>query len=449
MATEKKPTHRSPLMTLCLLMTLYCAQAYGQVPADIEDQIEVELIVPQSVTAGEGFNVYARVTNRSEGVLEFPSIVRPDSAASNSLVGYSYIPCGIYCLIVGGIEPGETVYLGAGTYYYTDEFLKPGELRIDDYTVQYLDRGDLTVKHLPVVPMVTIMVAGTDEADTLNPAFERPERQPLQVRDFLESGDELLLHDPNTGNDWVRLGASRDLVADGFSLARISQVEELVLNHLHAEGQQAQLYDVYPDIPYRLDDALEAFVQLMQPVFETESSAVLTGAVADRTGFSAGSRRFGILDFFIRLEKSSPQCACNNTFGMRRTSASPRVGESPEGVYSRWLVRSSTPLPTRPLDIPSFFDNELVIPELLVDGVHYQGTLTLIDSSLGLYRLSGLDAVEPSGSNLEFNAATGLVNLPEVVILDGNGETSRVRAVLGFVENTTPPLFQLLTLEQL
>lgn len=40
-----------------------------------------------------------------------------------------------------------------------------------------------------------------------------PARQPLQVRDLVNDGDGLMVHDPNTGNDWVRIDADQvDLV---------------------------------------------------------------------------------------------------------------------------------------------------------------------------------------------------------------------------------------------
>lgn len=67
-----------------------------------------------------------------------------------------------------------------------------------------------------------------------------PERQPLQQVHGL-------LHDPNSGYDWLPLSESRQMSAEtiydrlapggqweDFSVASADQVEQLVLNQLHA-----------------------------------------------------------------------------------------------------------------------------------------------------------------------------------------------------------------------
>jgi hypothetical protein len=126
----------------------------------------------------------------------------------------------------------------------------------------------------------TTEVINRNSAATPNPLrYPVPQKDALQIKDHSNANDQLRLHDPNTGYDWIRFELSINRTADeilhaispegafsDFKVARAFQVEELILNHIHAKGLAAQASDLYGTPPSLLRSAVDEFVDLIQPV---------------------------------------------------------------------------------------------------------------------------------------------------------------------------------------
>ncbi|MBU2097620.1 MAG: hypothetical protein KKD00_02570, partial [Gammaproteobacteria bacterium] len=77
---------------------------------DTHNGVELSLIYPESVIAGEQFHIYASVYNGSSRALIYPTITHPSWTEN----GYTYRSCIKTCQGQVDIQPGETRVMPAG-----------------------------------------------------------------------------------------------------------------------------------------------------------------------------------------------------------------------------------------------------------------------------------------------------------------------------------------------
>lgn len=448
---------RSAIAFCCLSGTFAFADSSTQLPAGIT----VELIAPEQVEAGESFTVYALVSNEGDEYLPFPLVERVGPGHHDIHSGYRYIPCGIHCVAASQVRPGQSVYVGAGTYYYADPVLAGGQLVIDDYQLRFLSREPLRMEGADLDQSLTVSISHSGDTD-LYPPLAGPPRAALELHDLLTPGDGIRVHDPNTGSEWVRFEATMGMSTEeviaalgpggrfgDYSLARISQVEELLMNHVLASGLTVQLPDLYRTPAPALKTALARFIELMRPSMTRteENSMFMEGAVADGITHSAPvDDVVGVLHIVARSDgHSSCTCQAPSMFGTSRSVwnwESPDHsldGSSPPGL---WLVKPSKPGPTRPADTASFHDDELVIPAVRIDGSDYRVRLRMIDRRHEVLRIASLKPITATMDAIPFDADSGRITIPEVVIIDENGATATLRLTLALIDHAGPSLIQ-------
>ncbi len=429
------------------------AQADTHTAPDVS--FSIELIAPPHVEAGESFTVYAKVENQGEQSLVYPAILRKPETYRNVEAGYRFLSCSTDCISVSEIAAGQTVYMTVGSFRYVDGVFAAGELAIDDFQFRYLWTDGLENQFIDLSSSLNVEVQHTSGIND-NPVLDLPSRTALQIHDLLEAGDELRLHDPNTGKDWVRFDASSSLVTEEvlaalapggdfeeYELARISQVEQLVINHMHASGLALQLEDVEALAEPAVINAMLEFIDLVQPTSGFGDLRIVRGAVADgRMYWEEDAGSIGGLTLAVNLQ-SSHHCGCASPRGISRSSFPLQLWQSPRSNQGVWLVKSPEPTPVRPVHRASFFDNELVIPAVRIDGVDFRVTLRLTDSHFDLLRVGALEPTTTSAEPVHFHADSGTVYLPEVIVIDNGGETSIGGVTLTLIEHTGTRLMQI------
>ncbi|MDO9518906.1 MAG: hypothetical protein Q7L19_01665 [Pseudohongiella sp.] len=414
---------------------------------DIHDGVELSLIYPDSVNAGNPFHIYARVYNGSGKALVFPTITHPEWTEN----GYSYRRCISHCQEQADINPGETRVMPAGLFYASGDSLQAGELRIDGFRFFSLGLAELKNQLTPFDSFTTEVTLG-NSASTPNPLlYPIPQKHSLQLIDHSHTGDQLLVHDPNTGYDWIRFELSRNRTAneilnaispDGafrdFKVARAFQVEELILNHLHAKGLPAQSSDLYSLPPRQHRSAIDEFLELIQPGQQVGTPAYILGAIADKPlAFDYQPGSISILRIFGTSEDT---CGCAPAGGIHRGGMPMSIWEHSQPDLGAWLVRGAS-LPERPLDVSSLFDDELFIPVLLIDGNAYQAVLRLSDNISGVFILAELMPTEPTTGAPVFKADTGSIFIPRVEQINSDDSRVRYPLILELVPDTSPPAF--------
>ncbi|HBX38729.1 MAG TPA: hypothetical protein DEG76_16210 [Pseudohongiella sp.] len=430
--------------------------------------VSIELIAPRQLAAGEAFTVYASVTNLGDQSVEYPAVLPASQAAEMDVSPFRFAPCNSACLSAGLIAPQQTSIIELGTYYYAETQLRPAGLTLDNFRFRYLNRDQLQTDFVDIPNTLSISITHDATADDIYAPLVEQERQPLQIQDLLADGDGLRLRDPNTGNDWVRFDALMDLGAqqllealapggqfEDYQLARISQVEELVVNHLRSTGLTVQTYDLYATGLNESRDELLEFARLVSSGHEgQDSSPFVEGAVADgkiysfyiAPGIDTAIPPLGSFRLFIRSGNTSA-CACAESPPFSKSMLPGSVWDG-RGYAGLWLVKSPSPIITRPENAASFFDKELVLPAVRIDGIVYRATLRLTDAALQVLRLGALEpASDEPGNVLQFDEERATLHVPEVRMIDSNGNQSSVRLTLGMVEHTNATRFQVLELE--
>jgi len=287
----------------------------------------------------------------------------------------------------------------------------------------------------PIDPPAAVMVEHPRPVSD-NPAVTLiPERQSLQLRDLRSPGDALLVHDPNTGYDWLRLGETVGLTPvqvrgelspggrfDGFRIASTSQVRTLLLNHLHASGVAARAFDLGSRPPAAVRGRL---FELMQGLPVTDSrlgQQSARGFVSDPPPFEpAAEGGWTLLSLSIRPD-SGGFVATSQGLSTRVVPASGLDGYTE--FSGTWLVRTGQAEPERPADRVSFHQDILVLPDVLADGVHYRVSLAADNLLLNRLRLVDLAVRERSASPLVFDTRSGILDIENAVLLlpDGTGQ---------------------------
>lgn len=419
----------------------------------------IEMFAPAEIEAGESLTIYARVHNIGDQSLEYPAIRRDSKNAGDIVAGYRFLPCEFDCISSPEIAPGQTIYLTVGTLYYVDSYLNAGELLIDNFQFRYLSRQKFSNEFVDLSQQVSVRVVHTSDVK-LNPALQVQSREALQIHDLSDVGDASRLHDPNTGNDWIRFDATVSLVAEEilaalapggrfehYELARISQVEELVMNHLHASGLTVPIPDGLASSNTEVVSALLEFMELMQHTSSSGDLHVVEGAVADGRIYRAGpTESIGGLRLLVNL---GLECGCGDyKAGMVRARYLLQTWDSPQSIAGIWLVKTPEKNRGRPINKASFFDNELVIPAVHIDGADYRVTMRLIDSQFQLLRIASVEPAAEAMPLVYFDNNSRSVSIPEVVLMDDENGSSIVSITLALVEMTGDTIMQVVQLNE-
>ncbi len=332
-------------------------------------------IYPSQLNAGEHFKLLARITNFGDVPVRSVFTNLFGGSFGDPFPPFKRYPCFHQCQfgIEASFDPGESILVDLGDYYYGDELLQSATFSLQDLRVSVLDEQD---RHLNVTlegDPIEINVIGPEGGPTPNPDKQLQSRLPLEERSF-QTSDQLIVHDPNTGYDWIKLHAAEgieesvllDLLDSqtdlaGYRMARISEVEELILNYLHARGVIATTADLYHSRD-EVNDALYDFIEL---IGDTNTGDLLSDG---RTTFGRVADKPPISDFpyplisALSINANTP--GGNTTILPRsvrtRTSYINPVIDTNQNSY--WLVRTGKAELRFEEDQAVWQEDELVLP---------------------------------------------------------------------------------------
>lgn len=435
-------------------------------PEQIEQWLQgmsVQLIYPETIEAGQTFVLHAHVHNGNDQSVRV-SIGEQQNDTDVYALQHCHFACGTQT-----IAPGQSRYITVGQMYYADATLKhmPGVTIEPVLSVMPTDKGVKLPTPNRALDSVTVAVNNPSDLPAPNAAlFPVPERQPLVLADLREPEDQLLVRDPNTGYDWIRLHVSAGLRLEdalhalatedylqGFQLARASQVEQLLLNYLHAQGQAAQALSVRgPAADHEFGAPLAEFVRLLSPGI-TDTILAMRGVTADEpytwdTNLPAvGSAR-------VYGYEGPPQTGTfkqSTGFSKGRYQVVDNEGGAME-MPGFWLVRGAPEL-QRAEDRGSYLDDTLVVPTLKIGDSHYRAVLVNVDSRLGMFRatslteLPAIDGTQVMSDQSFFDESSGLLTLPGLVLMQADGTESTASAIFHLMPQTEPPAFELISFE--
>ncbi|MEX0739968.1 MAG: hypothetical protein WD071_11560 [Pseudohongiella sp.] len=427
-------------------------------------RMSVQLIYPESIDVGETFVLHAHVHNGNEQSVLVSIGVQQDDADL-----YVLQRCRNNCGILT-IEPGQSRYITVGEMYYADATLQqmPSVTIEPVLAVMPTDSGVSLPTPSRTLDSVSIAVDNPPDLPAPNAALSPvPERQALQVADLREPDDQLLVRDPNTGYDWMRLHATVGLRMEdalhalatedylqGFQLARASQVEQLVLNYLHAEGRAAQALSIRaPSADHEFGAPLAEFMRLLAPGISATALAV-HGVTADEPGI--WGHNLPVVGAASVYGYEGPPQTGTYRRGIGLLTTRHPVVDNEGGAMTMpgfWLVRGA-PERQRADDRASYLDDELLVPVLKIGDNLYRAVLANVDSQRGMFRVSSL--TELSSTNdapvtdnaASFDESSGLLMLPDLVLMQADGTESAASATFRLMPETEPPAFELISLEE-
>lgn len=474
-----KRSIRSLLAWACVLSFSFVStlpilplQASAQFESDAvsAEQIEqwlqgmsVQLIYPETIETGETFVLHAYVHNGND-----QSVLVSIGARQNETDVYALQRCRVVCG-TQTIAPGQSRYITVGQMYYADATLRhmPSVTIEPVLSVMPTDKGVSLPVPNRALDSVSIAVNNPPDLPAPNAAlYPVPERQPLILADLREAEDQLLVRDPNTGYDWIRLHVSAGLRMEdalhalatedylqGFQLARASQVEQLLLNYLHAQGQAAQALSVRGlAADHEFGAPLAEFVRLLAPGVSATIPAA-QGVTANEPG-TWGPSLPVVASATVYGYEGPPQTGTfRQAIGFLHTLY-PLVDNEGGAMEmpGLWLVRGA-PERQRAEDRASYLDDELVVPALKVGDSHYRAVLVNVDSRLGMFRaislteLSSTDSTPVMSDPSYFDESSGLLTLPGLVLMQTDGTESTASAIFRLLPETDPPAFELIGLE--
>ncbi len=421
--------------------------------------VQGQLHYPTILRAGDHFNVSATLKNNGEHRLTQLRLMSLSAQHGEHGDSYDYRNCRTDCQLTGPavFNSGVERMLDLGNFYYKNELLKPGVLKLYPPVFYALDHLGRQVTFNIDATAIEIMVTTEDSGVSPNPATaEIPQRQPLRNADFATTGDALLLHDPNTGNDWMHLSQSKSMSLHevqqetspggrfaGFSIASSMQVETLLLNHLHATGISAFGYMLHTPRESAVNQALLDFMAMIDEVETSISSPVLQAVVSDLPAQSENfSEQISVL--YLRPNRPAGFLFVEPSGLYRETYTAAQYY-----LFSTWLVRSASEKPERPLTQTSFFERTLHIPSVAVDGKRYTVNLEMLDAvsyRLKLISLQSLPDDAITSETVVFSNATGRVRIPRASLLLTSEETQYYEIELEFLPNSNPAVFDVIDL---
>lgn len=322
----------------------------------LKAQLLAEFTYPNQVVAGESFDLLVTVTNLAESAIQINIPTVDERASSRNWQGeharsYRFIPCRNECLVLGNseLENGDSLTLDLGTFHYENEDFFEGALILKDYTLNVFDRLGRHENVLAIADPITVSVIHTPGNESFYTNDElQPE--PLQRRDLNNAGDGLVIYDPNTGFEWLKLtvGQGYDLEQmftetraggqfDGFSLAGSTQVESLIMNHMNSTSETLEAYALYSTIGSVAP--LQSLVKLMGNIPTVNNTLGFNGIVNDALPAETGlEAEYTIME--VTVTSADPNAGAfmlGSTQGLRKYTRA--LNNRFVGYTGFWMVR--------------------------------------------------------------------------------------------------------------
>lgn len=429
-------------------------------PPIVLPSLQVTYLYPRTLVAGSHFNLLASVRNTGTESVNFPRPVFPSSLGSADIGPFLFESCSSACYLTENfsLAPGESTYLEIGKFYYAGPMLDAAEVYIDpvDFSVNDQVGRQLVFKAAAEEMHVAILVPGGGPAQ--NTAIEVPPHALPELRDLEQAGDQLLLRDPNTGYDWIRLHASAGYAQDeielalssnpllaGYTLAKRRQVEQLVSNYLHARGIAHINLHAVPgsnDINEALYDFIELIGKNSGGGFGS-SSISTAGVIADLPGWYPR-----IPDWVSTIQiKADEPGGFFGTFprGVMQVNQDLTHQSHTPFATGFWLVKADTSGNTwLPEGRSYFLDDELILPSINIEGERYSARMNFRSSLDEILQLTELSELEPSSQNAtaHYTPESGILEISLLrVVADPLGAGEDYIVSLKHLADTVPPLF--------
>lgn len=442
--------------TGCVMLIMAAAGATSvhaqfQPPVFIDLDVSATYEYPAEVTQGETFPVYVRIRNNSDHVIEvpFPHYVL---MLSDARLVYQGQPCSLHCVFSRSrmIEPGGSVLIHAGDVHTSTPGLNESQVGYGDAAlVGFTADGERYRIDIEDILPVTIVPA------TLTPAPTAPPRQPLVV-----SADEKTVYDPNTGYDWLRfeesvgvteqelhsrLQAGGDL--QGFSVASHHQVQELLLNHLHAAGIAATPADLF-SVFLNARNAVAQFVDVMQYIDENDNKLIISGIVSDSVPDMDGQRQYAIVQ--AAGDKNPDSTSFSSPMALDVSVVDDAALQADRSTTGVWLVKGAPVDRHLSSGKATYADDYLFLPNVRIDGVHYRLEMYRKDGTQPSFVITDIRAASAADLTrpaVEFDAGTGHLVISDVEIIS-DWPAGTYDLTLAIVPETDLPLAILLNVSQ-
>lgn len=408
-------------------------------PPLIIPEVEFELEYPSELPAGSNFNLVAKLTNRSEIIITNlgSSVAQLSSGTPPDL--FHFNRCQSICTYVGEPEqlPGETTIWNLGDFFYDNNVLAETQYDIESFSIQVRDAEFRTFQLAAGSPAVRIHVAAPPGGELENPIDRMPDREPFQYTSLASPDDYLLINDPNTGYDWIRLDATKSVpvpemlellnthpLLEGFDIARLSQVEQLILNFVHSSGVESTAYQLRnpgEDLNFILFAFLDAIGRTNGP-FPFFPGVQTGGAVADKPIYTAFYTSPMTVSWVHAYQSSIPGIRPRHGLNQRVFE----VTEKDNINIGYWLLRTNQSQVTPPTGAV-YFNDELILPRVKVGNAYYHISMNFRNEVSGLLQVTDVVAKSNSavGIDAEFDEETGILDIPELQVQTGrNGFTN-------------------------
>ncbi|NQV69800.1 MAG: hypothetical protein HQ498_07215 [Pseudohongiella sp.] len=312
---------------------------------------------PAELVAGESFTIEMTLTNEGFNALFF----MPRFSASpfevidgNHKSSFQFIGCERQCYkagaLPGRLEPGETATWEMGTYYYKNELLFDGDFILDRLQIALSDHLQRRGFFIPETKPIEISIISPTNGESINAAMQIPSRSPLELRELDDTGEFVVVFDPNTGNEWLKLTAAEHFTLQeiqeetvtgglfqGFELADSGDVETLILNYIHASGIHMVEQTMYSMLDTETDSAMLEFVDLIGEIPSVNSGARTIGIVKDQV---AGTNPLSDTNVVVEIIPRGNQMLVSSLNGISKRTMSMSM---PRPIYSYvgyWMVRA-------------------------------------------------------------------------------------------------------------
>jgi hypothetical protein len=420
--------------------------------------LQLTLHYPATLRAGEHFNVTATVRNKDSASAEHVPFLSMGNFQGQHAASFRHVRCQSYCNMAGPsvLPPDAEALLNLGNFYYEHAELFPGTFAADAPQMFVLDSKGRLFVYKSTSRREVAITTPTNETQPNLQRINLPVRIPLEPRNLIGAGDNLLVYDPNTGHEWLKVSASYPYLhqqvlqeiqpggaAAGFAVASSAQVENLILNYLYASGINSPSHWIYDPRDPATNAALRDFQLLMDISASEQSTTFLSAIVSDKPAWQPQwSERYSLLN----VRTNNPGGFFVSPSGVIRSE----LAQATEAYYpassGTWLVRSARPDPQRPTELASFYDNVLLIPEVEVDGAAYQVELQMSDPVSKRLLLVSLKPLIGTNNPVIFDNTSGRVRIPKAALLLPDADPLYYALELEHMPDSNPMLFNLVEL---
>ncbi|MDO8909991.1 MAG: hypothetical protein Q7W55_16010 [Pseudohongiella sp.] len=397
--------------------------AQNQRPVFLDLDIAATFEYPSEITDGDTFPVYVRIHNNSDQTIEapFPSAVLMRSDAD---LIYMSDFCRMHCLFARSrmIAPGGSVLLHMGDVYTNIPGLTEGQVGYGDARIAGVTAdGELYAIDVEDILPIIIKPSGVSPG----PGSPAP-RLPLELQE-----DQKVVHDPNTGYDWLRFDNTAGITfgqlqsrlqpggdLHGFSIASRHQVQTLIQNQLLA-ADVAMPRTGLSGFGFGIDGltALQELTDLLQPTGETDRKFFVNGVVSDPIPLTDNQPRFVTLTLYG--DKTLDTVWFSSPFGLHTMVVDETTLAADSAETGVWLVRGAEMNRHKSSGKATYANDYLFLPNVLIDGNHYRLEMYRKEGTIlsfvvtDIQAATAADLTQPAA---EFDPVTGLLSVGNVEV---------------------------------